>query len=363
MSPTQRKRTTTKMLMGATLALALVAGAGGFSGAAAQVPTSATFPKIPIWAFPGAYQDSSLVQPLRCVGAFNGPLADSVREQPRTITVRFLRDRIAESRPDFGGYRIYRVINSPDSTRMSLIRRFSRNLGDERTWNFSVLDSASLTYRCGGRIVNDSIVTFIDADSNGSYQKVCRRLDRFGRCLSRGDSVFRLVVPPGPHDGFRTWYSITYEKLNTISNDYEDLFIPDTLDNWARCGTFGNRLTCPNLNNKLTNLTADGVEPTGGPTPDLQAVHVVPNPFRGSEVWEGPGASEMHFVNLPERATIKIYTASGDLVRVLEHDDSVRDFERWDLKSGRGRDVASGIYLYRVEADRFTFQNRFVVIR
>ena len=28
------------------------------------------FPKIPLCAFPGAYQDSSLVRPRRCVGSF-----------------------------------------------------------------------------------------------------------------------------------------------------------------------------------------------------------------------------------------------------------------------------------------------------
>ena len=63
--------------------------------------------------------------------------------------------------------------------------------------------------------MNDSVVTFVDPDSNGNYVKNCRRLDRFGRCLSRGDSVFRLVAPPGPHDGFRTWYAVTYELKNT----------------------------------------------------------------------------------------------------------------------------------------------------
>jgi len=41
----------------------------------------------------------------------------------------------------------------------------------------------------------------------------------------------------------------------------------------------------------------------------------------------------------------------------------VRDFERWDLKNANGRDVASGIYMFRIEADAFFAQNRFVVIR
>jgi hypothetical protein len=71
----------------------------------------------------------------------------------------------------------------------------------------------------------------------------------------------------------------------------------------------------------------------------------------------------MHFINLPRRSTIRIYTVSGDLVRVIEHSDAVHDYELWDMKSGTGRAVASGIYIYRVEAGSFAFQNRFVVIR
>jgi len=140
------------------------------------------------------------------------------------------------------------------------------------------------------------------------------------------------------------------------------MFIADTLDGFARCGVPGDRTTCPNLNNKLRNLTGP-VEPTGGPTADLEGVRVVPNPYRGEEVWDPTGGGEVHFINLPPRSTIRIYTVSGDLVRTLHHNDAVRDFERWDLKSEAQRLVASGIYMYRVEAGSFSFQNRLVVIR
>lgn len=335
---------------------------------AARGETRPVFPRIPLCAFPGAYQDSSLFRPNRCVGAFQAPPADTLREQGRTITVRFLRDRIAEARPDFGGYRVYRVQNFPDSTRMTLIRRFSRQPGDERTWRFSDVDTAlnsptPLQFRCGGQVVHDSIITFVDPDSNGNFIKVCRRVDEFGRCLSRGDSVFKLVAPPGPHDGFLTWYAITYEAKNTsLDGTYEEIFVPDTLDGFARCGTPGNRNTCPNLNNKIANLTPFPVEPTAGPRTNLERVGVVPNPYRAREAWDR-GQSELHFINLPPRARIRIYTVAGDLVANVEHSDPVRDFARWNLKNQSGRDVSSGIYLYRIEAGSFTFQDRFVVIR
>ena len=338
--------------------LALVAGVAARPARAASVT-----PDIPVWANVGAWQDSTLIFKSRCAGSFKGPLAESLATRPRTITVRFLRDRRTEARPDFGGYRVYRMLNTPDSSKAVLLRRYSLNVGSELTWNMSTINPSTMNYMCKGNIVNDSVVTFVDADSTGQYVKVCRRPGTVGgRCESPGDSIFVLSAPAGPHDGFLVWYSVTIERRNTTDPDYEDLFLPDTLDNFARCGTPGARNTCPNLNHKLRNI-AGPVEPTGGPTLDLQRVLAVPNPYRGSEVWDRPGQSEVHFINLPTQSRIRIYTLAGDLVRILEHSDPIHDFERWDLRNADGKPVVSGIYMYRVESGTFHYQNRLIVIR
>ncbi|HXS83710.1 MAG TPA: T9SS type A sorting domain-containing protein [Methylomirabilota bacterium] len=235
--------------------------------------------------------------------------------------------------------------------------------GDGRPDVFTADFSYQLPYVCNSTVVNDSILTFVDPDSNGRFIKVCRQPGtETGRCATPGDSIFILVAPPGPHDGFLTWYSITIERRNTTDPDYEDLFVPDTLNSFARCTDPNNRNTCPNLNHKLRNL-AGPAEPTSGPTPNLESVLAVPNPYRGSEVWDQPGQSEVHFINLPQQAKIRIYTAAGDLVRELMHNDKTRDFERWDLKNASGQSVASGIYMYRIESGLFHFQSRLVVIR
>jgi hypothetical protein len=312
------------------LGLALVLGIG----ASPMRALAQGFPEIALWAYPGAYQAGS----------------DSIREQSRTITLRWMRDPEAEARPDFGGYRIYRVFNSPDTSRMALIRRFSKQFGDSLImWHFPPIDSATPE--------SERIATFVDPDSSGTFFKRCRR-DTSGRCYSPGDSIIVLIPPPGPHDGFRTWYSITYEARNITSNDYLDMFVPDTIN----CHN-PDPATCPNLNHKALNLTSVAVEPTGGPTSDVQRVAVVPNPFRASEAWDLQGGNEVHFINLPPQAKITIYTSAGDRVIELLHNDPVRDFERWDLKNGKGASVSSGIYMFRVEAGSFFQQDRFVVIR
>lgn len=349
-----------KRLPVATLLVVLGLAAGGRSASA-----QSDFPNIPVWSFTGAWHP--------------GAGGDTVAARPRTLTVRWLRDPVAEGRPDFAGYRIYRATNFADTSSMVLVRRFSRQVGDELfAWHFPPITTSTPE--------SQRIATFIDPDSAGRFIKVCRLRnppnDPNGACLSPRDSIMILAPPPGPHDGFRTWYSITYEVLNTTSNDYTDMTIPDTLDSYARCGSTGtSRDSCPNLNGKASNVANDvwapraasadpdshffarAVEPTGGPTANLARVGVVPNPYRAAEAWNPAGGHEMHFINLPPQARIRIYTLAGDLVRDLQHNDTVRDFERWDLKNGVGRDVASGIYMYRVEAQNFSFQSRFIVIR
>ena len=376
---TGRNHLTTVLFL---LALALVAGAGSSSTArAGSVEQTRDYWHIPVWAMPGAWQDSTVLFPRRCGGIFKGPLEDpatpgpdSLRRQPRTVTVRFLRNRQIEARPDFGGYRVYRVQrmdplrpDQPDTTGYytgsmsywTLLRRYSVNQDSLLLWHFSRVDTTTLELVCNGAAAYDSVLTFVDADSSGAFLKVCRRLDEFGRCLSKGDSVWALVAPPGPHDGVRTWYSVTYEAYNTHENEFAEMYVPDSSD-LSRCPRpYG----CPNLNSVLGNRTAEPVEPTAGPTPNLQTVAVVPNPFRAREAWDRPDANEVHFINLPRNAKISIFTITGDLVKELTHNDPVRDFERWDLKNGAGRDVASGIYMYRIEAGSFSAQNRFVVIR
>jgi hypothetical protein len=82
---------------------------------------------------------------------------------------------------------------------------------------------------------------------------------------------------------------------------------------------------------------------------------VVPNPYRGSadwEEWTGSGArlGRIYFMNLPEKCTIRIYTIAGELVRTLEHSDVAYGAEPWDLTGEANVQVASGIYIYHIDA-------------
>jgi hypothetical protein len=84
---------------------------------------------------------------------------------------------------------------------------------------------------------------------------------------------------------------------------------------------------------------------------DLDNIKVVPNPFIGNSNYfnESPGNSLMRFTHLPQKCTISIYTISGEFVTSIDHDDDFDGSEWWDVRNGRGQEVAPGLYIYVVE--------------
>ncbi|MEO7868410.1 MAG: hypothetical protein ABIU54_12290, partial [Candidatus Eisenbacteria bacterium] len=98
---------------------------------------------------------------------------------------------------------------------------------------------------------------------------------------------------------------------------------------------------------------------------------VVPNPYRGRAQWDRPPVpgdaftSHLDFMGLPRaRCTIRIYTLAGDFVAQLDHDGAAGDGQAsWDLISRNGQEVASGIYLFTVDAQTGRQTGRFVVMR
>ena len=85
---------------------------------------------------------------------------------------------------------------------------------------------------------------------------------------------------------------------------------------------------------------------------DLNKIHAVPNPYFNQSAYELTQFDRIvRFINLPNtQCTIRIFNLAGDLVRTLEKTDRSESFVRWDLETQNGFPVASGIYVYHVEA-------------
>ena len=105
--------------------------------------------------------------------------------------------------------------------------------------------------------------------------------------------------------------------------------------------------------------TASGIDKEAA-TSGLKDICVVPNPYVVTNVLEpldrqnprDRGPRKVYFDKLPNKCTIRIYTITGELVKVLNHDspfDNGQEF--WDLTTKDNFPVAYGIYIYHVDAE------------
>jgi hypothetical protein len=86
---------------------------------------------------------------------------------------------------------------------------------------------------------------------------------------------------------------------------------------------------------------------------DLNAIKAVPNPFYLYGPYDpSPGNKQIYWHHLPQQCTITIYNLSGELMRTLEKNDASA-LAYWDLLTEKGLPVASGIYIWVVDAPGF----------
>ncbi len=84
----------------------------------------------------------------------------------------------------------------------------------------------------------------------------------------------------------------------------------------------------------------------------MALIGAVPNPYKGRSAYETGNLDRVvRFVNLPDRATLRIFTLAGTLIRTLEKSSSEGRSLDWDLTTQTGLPVASGMYLVHVETD------------
>jgi len=109
-------------------------------------------------------------------------------------------------------------------------------------------------------------------------------------------------------------------------------------------------------------------------------VTVYPNPYRidanyranGLEGRDTPDMHDerihrIHFTNLPNKCTIRIFSLDGDLIREIRHDyppdypESMHD--EWDLITRNTQAVVAGIYYYTVESEFGNQIGKLVIIK
>ena len=97
---------------------------------------------------------------------------------------------------------------------------------------------------------------------------------------------------------------------------------------------------------------------------DLNAVHTVPDPYYVTSSFETSTTDKIiKFVNLPTQAIIRIYSSSGVLVSILEHNSTtLGGDETWNVRNRNNQVVASGVYFYHIESGGARRIGRFTVV-
>jgi hypothetical protein len=97
---------------------------------------------------------------------------------------------------------------------------------------------------------------------------------------------------------------------------------------------------------------------------NLDEVHTVPDPYYVTNEFEQTSDNKViKFVNLPNAATIRIYSSSGVLIDVIEHNSISGDAtSTWNVRNRNNQVVASGVYFYHIEAGDARRVGRFTVV-
>ncbi len=161
---------------------------------------------------------------------------------------------------------------------------------------------------------------------------------------------------------------VTYQYRNTISN------LRDGFKYFVAVTAYD--LGSPDIESLESGATQNLAMAIPAPAPGERAgegVTVFPNPYRVEAQWDAGTTVRRHylwFANLPEKAKIKIYALSGDLVYDADFDGRTYDGRNaqgiynpatdlpatlsgglfgWDMITRRGQAAATGLYLWAVE--------------
>jgi hypothetical protein len=80
-------------------------------------------------------------------------------------------------------------------------------------------------------------------------------------------------------------------------------------------------------------------------------IGITPNPYKGASDYEvSQLVDQVRFTNMPNTATIRIFTVAGTLIRTLEKNSASASFP-WDLTTEDGLPIASGMYIIHVDSE------------
>ncbi|MFL5751963.1 MAG: hypothetical protein ACJ76F_01035 [Bacteroidia bacterium] len=182
------------------------------------------------------------------------------------------------------------------------------------------------------------------------------------------DCKVRIRVAKPYRYGLSGMWSAAYGNLAYAGavKDWTVTFLNDSTGNpaYVTTDTIGNPTTgfttpgftaAQNANFPMYRFSTGDLVPTKNVNETakdaLSQINIVPNPYYGHSQYERTRIDNViKVVNLPPQCTIRIYSLNGTLMRTLKKDtDNTTDII-WDLKNQKNIPVASGLYIFHIEA-------------
>ncbi|MDP8205055.1 MAG: hypothetical protein P9L92_00185 [Candidatus Electryonea clarkiae] len=171
---------------------------------------------------------------------------------------------------------------------------------------------------------------------------------------SNGDVVFNDTEPP--INGLKYFYSVVAYDPDKPDRGLNQ--IESAKSNYRKSLEGAPDPVIPRPDAKIDN--PDGTDFIG----TVDDIKVVPNPYKGTAIFESRYEDRISFINLPPRCKISIFTMTGDLIDEIMHSSTTSGAEYWNLISRNNQKIVSGLYIYVVETpDDQKKVDKFLIIR
>jgi len=290
---------------------------------------------------------------------------------------------------DFEGYRIY-IGKDNRITDYVLLTGYDRD-------DFNVYTWVPLQQRWGltdTPLLRDSLKKLygneFDPEKYSSPDRAFLSKGEYFYFVAQGWNISDLSNPHGIHrlypdanlndpwdttaEGHHRYYEYEYE-IDNLEPSIPYHISVTAFDFGSRKISLSSLESSPNTNavEAYPLPASDQVEKSG------MHVQVYPNPYRVDGGYAAAGyenrdrsksaerSRSVHFINLPNVCTIRIYTPTGDLVAQLDHNfpggGPLAQEERWNLISRNTQAIVTGIYLYSVTSTMGDQLGKLVIIK
>ncbi len=258
----------------------------------------------------------------------DAPPAPVVEAFPDNRKIKLVWGTESEKDPQFEGYKIYRSEDKGITWGSQTFKDFDGGIHYIPQAQFDLVNGINGYYKT----LPEYAWFFLGTDEWVNLRQEVKA-DTF-KYFNVGDSI-NVFIDNNVTNGITyRYYVASYDSGNGIVGPLENSF---------------------SNNPDLMNNTIEIVPHTSIARNSLDEIRVVPNPYIVAEIWEqGIKDHQIQFVNMPARATIKIFNSSAELVRSLDHSEFTGiapSIAVWDLRNEFNQLVAPGVYFYYVKSD------------